>query len=592
MSNRVLLILLSVLIAPGGAAAEQQDLVSAAREPVSMVKGKKLIRVASELCSRFAEVIGPSMADADLPARVKIWQHTGLDGMAFSMATHDSSKLERNMSGQWWKQVPITYEELRPEIEAFKSVKDWGRLTDNFLWGGGPGSIWGEGDPGIAETQDWFNDDHWKIILSNVKLQARIARELKFKGIMMDVEQYHHHGRGPWRFPFDYHYYAESGYKLTGEVAPRPLSQVADKVYHRAQQYGRAICQVYPGLTLFLIPAIYRPNDLTDREILFPAFLDGLVAGLDDDSPLLLGSERTYLYSQYSDMAIIRDGTIAQMCSRSRDPDRLRQKLSFAVGIWTDGGHTDGGGRRYSDTDVSINHRDPERHKHAVHNALAASDHYGWLYGENSYYLATDPTPLTRRYLQANTDGHFPQDLNWQPEPKWDMADYTDHDAQMAAIDARFWSEIGAEGYRVAFEFPEYWHFYYDTEERGSSINWEYPHAGWPKISTLRCWQSQSIKANGEGVYRVNFDAPVDLNPRTQQIFLAFGGFPADHHDSWTVVRLNGKGYQIKNLLDVSDRIRPGANNFLAVELINKVGPGGPLGHVKLLVRNRKKQKN
>ncbi len=89
MSNRVLLILLSVLIAPGGAAAEQRDLVSAARAPVSMVKGKKLIRVASELCSRFPEVIGPSMADADLPARVKIWQHTGLDGMVFSMATHD-----------------------------------------------------------------------------------------------------------------------------------------------------------------------------------------------------------------------------------------------------------------------------------------------------------------------------------------------------------------------------------------------------------------------------------------------------------------------------------------------------------------------
>ena len=120
-----------VLAVCGCLAEQRPDLVTAARAPVSQVKGKKLIRVGSELCSRLLGVT--SMAEADLPARVKIWQQTGLDGMVFSMATHDPSKEERNMTGQWWKLVPITYEELTPEIEAFKSVKDWGRLTDNFF---------------------------------------------------------------------------------------------------------------------------------------------------------------------------------------------------------------------------------------------------------------------------------------------------------------------------------------------------------------------------------------------------------------------------------------------------------------------------
>lgn len=237
--------------------------------------------------------------------------------------------------------------------------------------------------------------------------------------------------------------------------------------------------------------------------------------------------------------------------------------------------------------DVSINHRDPQRHKHAVHNALAASGHYAWVYGEKSFYLATDPTPLTREYLRANKEAHLPHSLYWQPEPKWDTADYTAHDAEMAAADDRFWSEIAGTGYQIAFEFPVNWHFYYDTEERGRSIHWKYPYEGWPKLSTLRCWQSQAFKANGEGVYRIKFDVPSTVNPDTQHVFLGFGGFPANHHDSWAVVRLNGKGYQIDNLIDVTDRIRPGESNQLVVEVINKSGPGGPLGHVKLLVRDR-----
>ena len=361
------------------------------------------------------------------------------------------------------------------------------------------------------------------------------------------------------------------------------VSPVADVVARSSQQYAKAIGEAYPGITLFLIPAIHRPAELSDAEILYPSFVDGLVAGLDDNSLLLLGSEQTYVYSQYNDMAVVRDSTIAEMLSRSTDPDRLRDMISFAVGIWTDGGH----GRRYSDTDVSINHRDPQRHRHAVHNALAASDHYAWVYGEKSFYLATDPTPLTREYFRANQSGHLPHSVYWQPEPRLDTSDYSAHDAQMAAANSQFWSQIAAQEYQVVIEFPEYWPFYYDTEERGRAIHWKYPHEGWPQISTLRCWQSQSIRANGEGVYRIKFDAPGGIDPTRQQVFLGFGSFPADHHNSWTVVRLNGKGYEISNLIDVSDRIQPGQSNQLAVEVINKSGPGGPLGHVKLLVKSR-----
>ena len=486
------------------------------------------------------------------------------------------------MCGQWWHPLRREYKEFIPEIKAFQSVKDWGRLTDNFMWSSY--AVW---DHFGLTCQDWFNDEHWDIIRSNVRIQARVAKECGFKGILFDVEQYNHHGEGPWHYPFNYNYYTETGYKLAGETEPRSLDEVSAKVRDRAREYAETLCDVYPGITLIIIPAIYRPSGLTADEILQPSFFDGLLLGLNEEALLVLGTEYTYTDSQYCEMARIRDGIIGQMVTRSKYPELMRKKLSIAVGIWTDAGHGSLEDK-YSDTDASVNQRDPERHKYAVHNALAASGKYGWVYGEQSRFLTTEPTAMMRQYWQANIDGHKPQSLHWQPEPKWDMTDYSRHDKKMAAVDRRFWPKIARQGYKVVYTFPEFWPFCFDTEQRGRSISGAYPHEGWPRLSTLECWQSQSIKANGEGVYRTRFDAPADLDSEKQQVYLAFGGFPADNHPlSWIVVRLNGKGFGIDHLIDVTESIKPGASNFLAIEMINKAGPGGPLGHVKLVVKDR-----
>ena len=584
----VALLVLTASISPG---EETTDPWESAHAATSHVEGKKLIRIASETVSRLLGTTGAleSLTVANLPARVKQWQHRGIDGLVMSIASHDKSKGQTNMAGQWWNLVRRDYEEFIPEIEVLQSVEDWGRVTDRFLWSSY--AIWGDLGPDLKgprpQCQDWFNDAHWEIILSNVRLQTRIAKECGFKGILLDIEQYDHNGQGAWRIPFDYPGYAASGYKLAGEAAPRSLEECQAKLFQRARQYAQAICEVYPGLTLFLIPEFYRRDGLRPDEVLLPPFIDGLVVGLDEEARLVVGTEYTYLDSEYRNMLVIREGVIQQRLAMSKYPELVREKLRIAVGVWADSGH---GQRedRYSDTDASVNQRDPQRHKHAVHNALAASDKYAWIYGQESFFLTPEPTPLMREYFQANVDGHEPQDLWWKPVPKWDMINYDEHDKSMAELDARFWSTIDSRGYKIVFEFPDYWHFFIDTEQRGRSIFQVYDHDAWPLISTLKCWQSQSTKAVGEGVYRIYFDAPADLNRQTDQIFLAFGGFrPDDRPDYWTVARLNGKSFQIDNLIDVSEWIKPGQSNFLAVEVINKAGPGGPLGHVKLLVRGR-----
>jgi len=563
--------------------------------PASNVAGKKMIRASEELAQFWG---AGSMAKADLPAKIAALQEAGYDGLVFSFASHKPGKGEAVMTGQWWSVTARTYEEFAPEVEAFRSVKEWGRITDNFTRT--MPAVWGVG----TQHQDWFNDAHWEILLNNARVLARVVKDCGFKGIILDTEQYAHHGRGVWRFPFNYKLYAESGYKEAGEKEPHSFQECVAKVRERAQQYGEAITEVYPDLVFFVIPGLYettwngmitrhRGGTLADSSSsLYPAFVDGLLVGLDERAKVIAGTEATYLMSQYKDMLVIRDAVKEQSLIMSSCPATARERITFSVGIWTDAGY---GKERFSNTDVSANQRDPARHLHAVHNALAASDEYAWQWGEMGDWLSPNPTPLIGEYWKANVAGHEPQDLAWEPVPKWDMADYGEHNGKMAEKDAAFWKGVEKGGWTVAVELPTYWHFFFDTElllRFGDYLSPGFDERAWPFLSTLACWQSQSVKANGPAVYRVRFDAPDTIDPERQEVVLAFGAFPPDDvkRTGWMDVHLNGKGYPIRHLIDVTPSIKPGEENILAVRVINKAGPGGLTGHVKLLVRGGAKE--
>ena len=363
---------------------------------------KKLIRVGSELCSHLLD--SPSIAAIDLPVRVKAWQDTGLDGIVFSIASHDREKLRAhwNMTGQWWNLTRRDYAEFKPEIAAFRSVKDWGRLTDNFLWSSM--AVWQEGF--TSRCQDWYSNEDWNILLANVRLQARVARECGFKGILLDTEQYvGHHARGAWHLPFNYAVYADEGFELAGEERPRSFDEVAEQVRRRGKQYARTICDAFPGIRLFLIPGLYElvEQDVELREAeygLYPAFVDGLLTGLDKQATVISGNEMTYNKTRYRDIARVRqlyDESIARTCGVSAE---LRSRMSFAAGIWADAGGT------WSNVDASLNPRTPNEHKLALQNAFRSSGEYAWLYGEKSFFLRTPTNKILREYFRANIAAH------------------------------------------------------------------------------------------------------------------------------------------------------------------------------------------
>ena len=367
---------------------------------------KKLIRLAEEVLHEALHI--PSLADIDLASKVKLWQDRGLDGLVFSFYGH---------GGDPWGLKRLDYQQFIPDIKAFQSVKDWGRLTDNFNW-----SVMAARPAHTKDdVQDWFKDDDWDIILSNARVQAKVAKECGFKGMVLDTEQYD--GRipqGAWYFFFSYPYYVEYGYKVTPEPKPRPFPEVAAKVRQRGTQYARAICSAFPGIRLMVLPGLYEETQHRgtgpleqNHAGLFPSFIDGLLLGLDEEATLIAGSEPTYHMTTYRDIIGVRqsyDQAIEQLC---KAPAHLKSKMSFAVGIWPD--QEEGG---WSNTDVSVNVRDPQTHLRALRNAFRASGEYAWLYGQQSRFLTIDPTPLQREYFQANIDAHQLEELNTTHESK------------------------------------------------------------------------------------------------------------------------------------------------------------------------------
>ena len=320
--------------------------------------------------------------------------------------------------------------------------------------------------------------------------------------------------------------------------------------------------------------------------------------------------------SQYRDMLAVRDQVKRQALVLSTVPELAGRRISFAVGLWTDVAYGVG---KLSSTDAKANQRDPKCHEHAVHNALAASDDYAWLYGEGSYFLQwgegypfqpdfetryEEPPPLIREYWAATVKAREPHDLSWVPEPLYDLSEYTEFDLRAATRNEAFWIEKEEEGFQTVVQLPEHWAFLVDNEMQGRFNNYGSTMASWPggtwlRVSSKRCWQSQGIRVSGPAFYGVEFDVPADLDVEKREIFLAFGG----HGPQAANIYFNGDwiGYFPNDPMpDVTKIVRPGQTNTVIIGFLktnaevssprfaSEIGPGGLAGDVKLLARTKK----
>jgi len=173
--------------------------------------------------------------------------------------------------------------ELKPQIDSLAAIK-WRRFADNFIclqstdkWG-----------------MNWFDDNQWQVIVSNLRLASKAARAGHCVGICFDPEPY---GPNPWDYSRFY--------------GKRPFPEVEAQVRKRGAEFIRALQQELPELRLLTffqiswLKNIAREPDqerrlkrlIQDDYALLPAFLNGMLDAIGPGARIIDGNEFAYYYT-------------------------------------------------------------------------------------------------------------------------------------------------------------------------------------------------------------------------------------------------------------------------------------------------------
>jgi len=144
--------------------------------------------------------------------------------------------------------------------------------------------------------------------------------------------------------------------------------------------------------------------------------------------------------------------------------------------------------------------------------------------------------------------------------------------------------------YELLADLPEQWRFRTDPDEVGRREGWQtaaHDDAGWETLRIREFWENQGHSPyDGQAWYRLAY-APEKL-PAGKRIFLAFGAV-ADEAE----VFVNGRplfaspyGQNMRHerfLVDVTDELKAGRPNCIAVRVWNTGWCGGIWKSVKLI---------
>ncbi len=256
----------------------------------------------------------------------------------------------------------------------------WERFTDNFL-------------PAIVNSRaqgagfSWFDDARWDTIVRNWIVLLKIARRAGCRGIILDPEDYgghiFHHGEMAQRHPGDF-----AAYQRIVRARGRQLMQAGQ--------------QVFPGLVVLGLFGPSLPMDIDDDQLLadspyglYSAFVDGLVAGADPAFRFIDGGEFAYGYRTSGEFLKLRKAMTDRIAQRSVLAPDQRRAIEIGFGLWID----NGGRRKWSADDASMNYFTPSGLRTALENAFRASDRYVWIYSEAVSFFP--PTALPPDYLDA-----------------------------------------------------------------------------------------------------------------------------------------------------------------------------------------------
>jgi hypothetical protein len=297
-------------------------------------------------------------------------ERTPFDGSVFHAMTSVPGKPSENFTWLCWGKRRFTDEELGQAFADLRSIA-WRRFTQNFLrFNVTPGDL------------DWFDD--FEAVQANARLAARLAREGRCRGILLDTEAYEK--------PL-------FAFRKQRDAARKSWEDYAAQARLRGREFMAALQEGFPGLTLMvtfgpsLVPAQGRGGKVTlaDRNdgLLVP-FFDGLVEAAGGSTRIVDGYERSYSFRQRERFDQAYEEIHIKAAELMREPEKYRRVISAGFGLWLD---YDWRKRGWKAEDPDANYFSPPRFQSALRAALERSDEFVWIYTETPRWWTAEGKP-------------------------------------------------------------------------------------------------------------------------------------------------------------------------------------------------------
>jgi hypothetical protein len=261
-----------------------------------------------------------------------------------------------------WGPEVLRLEDYSQSFEALKDTK-FSRFTDNFLqFHVVPGNV------------DWFNQE-FSAVLANAGLAAKIAKEVHFKGILVDFEQY----RGKL-----------FQYQMQQNKNIHSLKEYKQQAKKRGREFIQAINAAYPDI-IILMPWAYLLNDVVrdGSYNLLPPFLDGILEAATTSTIFYDGGEFAYSFKSAKQFQHGLKLINSQGQHLPRLSDDYRQHFQAAFGLRID--YND----LWDNKDFTKNYFTPEEFNHSLYLALKYTHRYVWIWSEKNinWWNGTMPQP-------------------------------------------------------------------------------------------------------------------------------------------------------------------------------------------------------
>lgn len=253
----------------------------------------------------------------------------------------------------------FTFEQFKEAIENMKEVK-FKKFSENFLT-----TQWSSYN---SLGLHWFNDQRWNIFLNNLEVLTKIAKEIKAKGLIIDLEHYEY-------YLFNYKFMNENYYKASWD-------EYSKKAFQRGVETIQTINKIYPDITLFFYRAWSYPLKNYKYRLLIP-FLDGMLSASTPETIFIDGFEDSYGYKKEG-LFVIGKNLIKYIGKNFvKYPEKFEKQVKIGFGLWLDYQNK----WEIEPEKIKMNYFSPIEWSKTLNYALKHTDKYVWIYSQQAKFF-------------------------------------------------------------------------------------------------------------------------------------------------------------------------------------------------------------